>query len=81
MSKEKKRTSKYCVAAGCTSSNADNISVHKFLKEIKRELRRKEFILIKQRVKTSISHRDFRIYVNLNSHQIATQLNTELNSR
>lgn len=40
-----------------------------------------ELILLKQSVMSSISHRDFRIYVNLISHQIATQLNTELNSR
>lgn len=43
MPKEKK----YCVAAGCTSTNADNISVHEFPKEIKRELRRKWINFVK----------------------------------
>lgn len=47
MPKEKKRTGKYCVAAGCTSTNADNISVHEFPKEIKRELRRKWINFVK----------------------------------
>lgn len=41
MPKEKKRTGKYCVAAGCMSTYADTISVHKFPKEIKRDNRRK----------------------------------------
>lgn len=47
MPKEKKITGKYCVAAGCTSTYADNISVHKFLKEIKREHRRKWINFVK----------------------------------
>lgn len=41
MPKEKKRIGKYCVAAGCTSTNADNVSIYEFPKESKRELRRK----------------------------------------
>ena len=47
MPKEKKRTGKYCVAAGCTSTNADNVSIHEFPKETKRDLRRKWIHFVK----------------------------------
>ncbi|XP_062591087.1 THAP domain-containing protein 10-like [Saccostrea cucullata] len=47
MPKEKKRTGKYCVAAGCTATNADDISLHEFPKEVKRELRRKWINFVK----------------------------------
>ena len=44
--KEKNREL-YCVAPGCTSSNADNVSVHELPNESKRKIRRKSINFVK----------------------------------
>ena len=55
--KEKNREI-YCVAAGCTSSNADSVSVHEFPNESRRKIRRKCINFVK-------TLRDFQCCVNL----------------
>ena len=52
MPKEKKRKSgKYCVAAGCTSTHVDGISLHEFPNEKRGDIRRRwvNFVKIKRK--------------------------------
>ncbi|XP_062596145.1 uncharacterized protein LOC134257557 [Saccostrea cucullata] len=48
----KKRTGKFCVAAGCTSTHKDNVSLHDFPKESKRpDIRRQWIAFVKTKRK------------------------------
>ena len=48
---KRKRTGKFCVAAGCTSTHVDNLSLHEFPKEDRPDIRRQWINFVKTKRK------------------------------
>ncbi|XP_061170057.1 THAP domain-containing protein 10-like [Saccostrea echinata] len=57
----KKKSGKFCVAAGCTSTHRDNVSLHEFPKETRPEIRRKWISFVKMKRKDFTTPTQFSV--------------------